>query len=102
MIIAKLRHLMHLMGCVVVMNYCALINCEFILMKSVWHVYIIHLQISHSVSAHWLCVLQMAYNLRRGRGVEEEEQPPPPLPPTPAELMQTVVEGQPMLAKAMC
>jgi hypothetical protein len=43
----------------------------------------------------------MAYNLRRGRGVEDEEQPPPPPPPTPAELMQTVVEGQRMLADAM-
>jgi hypothetical protein len=43
----------------------------------------------------------MAYNLRRGHGVEDEEQPPPPPPPTPAELMQTVVEGQRMLADAM-
>jgi hypothetical protein len=46
--------------------------------------------------------LQMAYNLRRGRGVGDEEQPPPPLPPpTPAELMQTVVKSQRMLAEAM-
>jgi hypothetical protein len=67
------------------------------LMKSVWHIY----TISHSVSAHWLCILQMAYNLRRGRGVEDEEQPPPPPPPTPVELMQTVVEGQRLLADAM-
>jgi hypothetical protein len=38
--------------------------------------------------------LHMAYNLRRGRGVEDEEPQPPPLPPpTLAELMQTVVEG---------
>jgi hypothetical protein len=44
----------------------------------------------------------MAYNLRRGCGVEDEEQPPPPPPPTPVELMQTVVEGQRMLAEAMC
>jgi hypothetical protein len=37
----------------------------------------------------------MAYNLRRGHGVEDEEQPPPPPPPpTPVELMQTVVEGE--------
>jgi hypothetical protein len=44
----------------------------------------------------------MAYNLRRGRGIEEEEQPPPPLPPpTLAELMQTVVEGQHLLADPM-
>jgi hypothetical protein len=42
-------------------------------MKSVWHIYTIHLQISHIVSAHWLCILQMAYNLRHGRGVEDEE-----------------------------
>jgi hypothetical protein len=45
--------------------------------------------------------LQMAYNLRRGRGVEDEEQPPPLPPPIPAELMQTVVEGQCLLADAM-
>jgi hypothetical protein len=44
----------------------------------------------------------MAYNLCRGRGVEDEEQPlPPPPPPTLAELMQTVVEGQCLLADAM-
>jgi hypothetical protein len=44
----------------------------------------------------------MAYNLRRGRSVGDEEQPPPPLPPpTLAELMQTVVEGQRLLADAM-
>ena len=42
----------------------------------------------------------MAYNLRRGRSMGDEEQPPPP-PPTLAELMQTVVESQGMLAKAM-
>jgi hypothetical protein len=83
------------------MNYYALVVCEFILLKSVWHIYKIHLQIFHIVSAHWLCILQMVYNLRRGRGVEDEEQPPPPPPPTPAELMQTVVEGQRMLADAM-
>ena len=46
-------------------------------------------------------LLQMAYNLRRGRGFGDEEQPPPPPPPTPAELMQTVVESQRMLAEAM-
>jgi hypothetical protein len=44
----------------------------------------------------------MAYNLRRGHGVEDEEQPIPPPPPTPAELIQTVVEGQRLLADAMC
>jgi hypothetical protein len=70
-------------------------------MKSVWHIYIIHLQISHIVIAHCLCILQMVYNLRRGHGVEVEEQPPPPPPPTPAELMQTVVKGQRLLADAM-
>jgi hypothetical protein len=43
----------------------------------------------------------MAYNLRHGRGVEDEEQPPPLPPPTPTELMQTVVEGQRLLAYAM-
>ena len=42
----------------------------------------------------------MAYNLRRGRSFGDEEQPPPPLP-TPAELMQTVVKSQRMLAEAM-
>jgi hypothetical protein len=67
-------------------------------MKSVRHIYIIHLQIFHIVSAHWLCILQMAYNLCRSRGVEDEEQPPPP---TSAELMHTVVEGQRLLADAM-
>jgi hypothetical protein len=40
----------------------------------------------------------MAYNLHRGHGVKDEEQPPPP---TPAELMQMVVEGQCLLAEAM-
>jgi hypothetical protein len=83
------------------MNYCALIVCEFIFNEISWHIYTIHLQICHSVSAHWLCILQMAYNLCRGRGVEDEEQPPPPPPPTPTELMQTVVEGQRLLAEAM-
>jgi hypothetical protein len=71
-------------------------------MKSVRHIYTIHLQISHIINAHWLCILQMAYNLRRGRGVEDEEQlPPPPPPPTPAKLMQTVVEGQRLLTDTM-
>jgi hypothetical protein len=71
-------------------------------MKSVWHNYTIHLQIFHIVSAHWLCILKMAYNLRRGYGVEDEEQlPPPPPPPTLAELMQMVIEGQRLLAEAM-
>jgi hypothetical protein len=70
-------------------------------MKSVWHIYTIHLQISHILSAHWLCILQMAYNLRHGRDVEDEEQPPPPPPPTLAELMQMVVEGQRLLVDAM-
>jgi hypothetical protein len=71
-------------------------------MKLVWHNYIIHLQIFHIISAHWLCILQMSYNLHHGHGIGDEEQPPPPLPsPTPAELMQTVVESQRMLAEAM-
>jgi hypothetical protein len=71
-------------------------------MKSVRHIYTIHLQISHIVSAHWLFILQMAYNLSRGYGIEDEEQPPPPPPPpTPAELMQMVVEGQRLLVDAM-
>jgi hypothetical protein len=70
--------------------------------ESVWHNYTIHLQIFHIISAHWLCILQMVYNLRRGRGVGDEEQPPPPPPPpTPAELMQTVIKSQCMLAEAM-
>jgi hypothetical protein len=43
----------------------------------------------------------MAYNLRRGRGIEDEEQLPPPPSPTPVELMQMVVEGQCLLADAM-
>jgi hypothetical protein len=72
-------------------------------MKSVWHNYTIHLQVFHPISAHWLCILQMSYNFRRGHGIGDEEQPPPPLPPpTPAELMQTIVEIQRMLAEAMC
>ena len=54
----------------------------------------------HIVSAHRLYLLQMAYNLRRGRSMGDEEQPPPP-PPTLAELMQTVMESQRMLAEAM-
>jgi hypothetical protein len=71
-------------------------------MKSVCHIYTIHLQIFHIISAHWLCILQITYNLRRGRGVEDEEQSPPPSPPpTLVELMQMVVEGQRLLAKAM-
>jgi hypothetical protein len=32
---------------------------------------------------------------------DEEQPPPPPPPPTTAELMQTVVEGQRLLAEAM-
>ena len=42
----------------------------------------------------------MAYNLHRDRSMGDEEQPPPPLP-TPAELMQMVVESQRMLAETM-
>ena len=57
-------------------------------------------KIFHIVSAHWLYILQMAYNLHRGRSLGDEEQPPPP-PPTLAELIQTVVESQRMLAEAM-
>jgi hypothetical protein len=71
-------------------------------MKSVWYNYTIYLQIFHIIGAHWLCILQMAYNLHHGRGIEDEEQPPPPPPPpTPAELMQMVVKGQRLLAEAM-
>jgi hypothetical protein len=71
-------------------------------MKSIQHIYTIHLQISHIVNAYWLCILQKAYNLRHGHGVEDEEQPPPPPPPpTLAELMQMVVEGQRLLADTM-
>jgi hypothetical protein len=87
------------------MNYCASVYYvnSFSPMESVWHNYTIHLQIFHIVSAHWLCILQMAYNLWRGHGVGDEEQPPPPPPlPTPAELMQIVVESQCMLVEAMC
>jgi hypothetical protein len=70
--------------------------------ESVWHNSIIHPQIFHIISAHWLCILLMAYNLRRGHGVGDEEQPSPPLPPpTLAELMQTVIESQRILAEAM-
>jgi hypothetical protein len=86
------------------MNYYASVYCMnlFSLMKLVWHNYIIHLQIFHIITAHWLCFLQMSYNLRWGHVIGDEEQPPPPLPPpTPVELMQTVVESQRMLAKAM-
>jgi hypothetical protein len=86
------------------MNYCASVYYMnlFSPMKLVWYDYTIHLQIFHIISAHWLCILQMSYNLRYGRGIGDEEQPPPPLPPpTPAELMQTLVESQRMLAKAM-
>jgi hypothetical protein len=62
-------------------------------MKSAWHNYTIHLQIFHIINALWLCILQMAYNLHHGCGIEDEEQPPPPSPPpTPVELMQTVVK----------
>jgi hypothetical protein len=44
----------------------------------------------------------MSYNLRRGCGNGDEEQPPPPpSSPTPAELMQMVIESQRMLAEAM-
>jgi hypothetical protein len=71
-------------------------------MKLVWHNYPIHLQIFHIVSAHWLYILQMAYNLRNGRSLGDEEQPPPPPPPpTLVELMQTVIESQRMLAETM-
>jgi hypothetical protein len=56
-------------------------------MKLVWHNYTIHLQNFHIISAHWLCILQMVYNLHRGHRIRE--------------LMQTVVESQHMLAKVM-
>jgi hypothetical protein len=89
---------------VIVVNYCASVYFmnSFSPMESIWHNYTIHLQNFQIISAHWLCILQMAYNLRRGHGVGNEEQPPPPPPPaTLAELMQTVVKSQRMLAKAM-
>jgi hypothetical protein len=71
-------------------------------MKSVWHNYPIHLQVFHIISAHRLCIVQMSYNLHHGHGIRDEEQLPPPPPlPTLAELMQTVVESQRMLAEAM-
>jgi len=95
--------LMHLMSCVIVMDDCASVDStnSFSPLESVWHNYTFHLQNFHIVSAHWLYILQMAYNLRRGRNLGDEEQTPPPPPPTPAELMQTVVESQRMLAEAM-
>jgi hypothetical protein len=68
-------------------------------MKSVRYNYPIHLQVFHIINAHWLCIVQMSYNLRHCHGIRDEEQSPPP--PTLAELMQTVVESQGMLAKAM-
>ena len=75
--------------CGVVMNDCASVDYinAFPPMDSVWHNYTVHLQKNfHIVSAHWLYILQMAHNLRRGRGMGNEEQPPPP-PPTSAELL---------------
>jgi hypothetical protein len=95
---------MRLMGCMIVMNYCASVYCmnSFSPMKLVWHNYTIHLQNFHIISAYWLCILQMAYNLRRGHSLGDEKQPPPPPPlPTLAELMQTFVKSQRMLAEAM-
>jgi hypothetical protein len=71
-------------------------------MESVWYNYTIHLQIFYIISAHWLCILQMAYNLHCGHGVGDKEQLPPPPPPfTPAELRQMVVESQHLLDEAM-
>jgi hypothetical protein len=59
-------------------------------------------KIFHLVSAYMLYILQMAYNLCRGRSLGDEEQPPPPLPPpTPAGLLQKVVESQRMLVETM-
>ena len=69
-------------------------------MESVWHNYKFIYKSFHIVSAHRLYLLQMAYNLRRGRSIGDEEQPPPP-PTTLAELMQTVMESQCMLDEAM-
>ena len=100
--IAFMCQLTRLMSCMIVMNDCASVDYinVFSPTDSVWHNYIIHLQNFHIVNAHWLYILQMAYNLRCERSMGDEEQPPPP-PPTPAELMQTVVESQRMLAEAM-
>jgi hypothetical protein len=77
----------------------------FSLMCSIWHTYIIHVQFSNIISTHWLCILQMARNLRFGVGYGNENQnPPPPPPPLPThvELMQSLVDGQCALADAMC
>jgi hypothetical protein len=53
-----MRQLMRLMGCVIVMNYCASVYYmnSFSPMESVGHKYTIHLQIFHIVIAHWLCI----------------------------------------------
>ena len=93
---------MRMMSCVIVMNDCAFVDYmnAFSPMDSVGIIIQFIYKNFYIVSAHWLYILQMAYNLCRGRSMGDEEQPPPP-PPTLAELMQTVVESQRMLAEAM-
>jgi hypothetical protein len=71
-------------------------------MISVWHNYIVHLQLLHHQCSLTMKFLQMSHNLHSGQGGGENLDPrPPPPPPTLAELMQSVVESQRMLAEAM-
>jgi len=55
--------------------------------------------ISVILNDHLVCLVHMARNTRSGHN--EVPSPPPPPPPTPAELLATLVEGQPMLNEAM-
>jgi hypothetical protein len=87
------------------MNYCATV-CYINLfspINSVGHNYNIHLQFSsYIISTHCTCILQMSRNLRSGARGNEHQDPLPPLPPpTTAELLQTVVEGQHVVAEAI-
>jgi hypothetical protein len=86
-------------------NYCATVCCMnlFSPMNSVGHNYKIHLQFSsYIISTHCTCILQMSRNLRSGARGNEHQDPLPPLtPPMTAELLQTVVEGQRVVAEAI-
>jgi hypothetical protein len=87
------------------MNYCATVCCMnlFSPMNLVGHNYKIHLQFSsYIISTHYTCILQMSRNLCSGaHGNEHQDPPSPPPPPTTAELLQTIMEGQRVVAEAI-
>jgi len=81
------------------MDYGALYYVNLFHLNSMWQqsrfMAIIHV----ILNGHLVCLVQMTRNTRSGHN----EVPPPPShpPPTPAELLATLVEGQRMLNEAM-